>query len=78
MFPAVSAMIVDHTDEKNRGTAFGIFHAVFSLGSFSGPIAAGFIVQIGTNPYWISIGIIFITGIIYTATDLLLRCRQKG
>jgi MFS family permease len=73
MFTAVSAMIVDHTDEENRGTAFGIFHAVFSLGSFSGPIAAGFIVQIGTIPYWISIGIIIVTGIMYTVRYLLQR-----
>ena len=66
MFPAAGAMIVDHTTKEERGSAFGIFHAVFSLGAFAGPIAAGVLAKAGTRPFWASIGVFLITGSIYT------------
>lgn len=73
MFPAVSAMIVDNTDTEKRGTAFGIFHAVFSLGTFTGPIAAGIVAQAGTQPFWAAIGIFLLTGMVYSGKSLLNR-----
>lgn len=59
LFPAMTAIIVDETDQSCRGTAFGIFYAAFSLGVFLGPIVAGFSAQLGWQPFMVA-GIIFI------------------
>ena len=41
LFPAMSALIADETEVQTRGTASGIFTAVFSLGVVVGMGSAG-------------------------------------
>lgn len=41
LFPAMNALIVDETDVHERGTAFGLFYAFFSLGVVFGPLLTG-------------------------------------
>ncbi len=49
-FPAMCATVVDRTDRTNRGTGFGVFYAVFSLGVAAGPVASGALVEAGVSP----------------------------
>lgn len=41
LFPAMTALIADETEPQTRGTAFGVFTAVFSLGASLGTGSAG-------------------------------------
>lgn len=50
VFPALCATVVDQTGPANRGTGFGVFYAVFSLGVAVGPIAAGVATDAGVRP----------------------------
>ncbi|MEW6622701.1 MAG: MFS transporter [Bacillota bacterium] len=52
IFPAMNAIIIDQTEKYYRGTAFGVFYAVFSLGVFSGPLAAGVARQLGWQAFY--------------------------
>lgn len=49
-FPAMCATVVDRTDRSNRGTGFGVFYAVFSLGVATGPLLSGALVERGISP----------------------------
>ena len=50
VFPALCATVVDCTSPTNRGTGFGVFYAVFSLGVATGPIASGVAAEAGASP----------------------------
>ena len=50
IFPALCATVVDCTALANRGTGFGVFYAVFSLGVAAGPIASGVAAEAGVSP----------------------------
>ena len=54
LFTALSALMVDHSSYGDRGTAFGVFYAVFSLGAVVGPVGTGLALRAGLNPYWIA------------------------
>ncbi len=41
LFPAMSALVVDETKRQERGQAFGLFYAFFSLGVVTGPVLVG-------------------------------------
>jgi MFS transporter, DHA1 family, multidrug resistance protein len=41
IFPSITALVVDHTDEEERGRAFGLFYAFFSLGVVVGSVLIG-------------------------------------
>ncbi|WP_313800559.1 MFS transporter [Cytobacillus sp.] len=50
LFPSISAMLVEQTDEKKRGKAFGLFYAFFSLGVVAGSSLTGILsVSFGTG-----------------------------
>lgn len=42
LFPAMTALIIDHTNQVDRGKGFGLFYAFFSLGVVLGPLYIGF------------------------------------
>lgn len=54
LFPSACAAVVDATSAANRGTAFGLFYAAFSLGVTTGPIAAGLAAAAGITAYWLA------------------------
>ncbi len=41
IFPSINALIAQHTNERDRGKAFGLFYAFFSLGVVFGSIFIG-------------------------------------
>jgi len=41
LFPAATALVADASAPSERGTAFGVFYAVYSLGTIIGSLAAG-------------------------------------
>ena len=41
LFPAATALVADAAAPSERGTAFGVFYAVYSLGTIVGSLAAG-------------------------------------
>jgi len=41
LFPAATALVADASPPAERGTAFGVFYAVYSLGTIVGSLAAG-------------------------------------
>jgi predicted MFS family arabinose efflux permease len=49
LFPAMTALIADETDASSRGTASGIYTAVYSLGAALGTGAAGALVWLQQN-----------------------------
>lgn len=55
IFPAMNAVIIDNADPLYRGSAFGIFYAVFSLGIVLGQFLSGLGLQININPFTITL-----------------------
>lgn len=41
MFPSMNSIIITYVSEKNRGKAFGLFYALFSLGVVAGSFTVG-------------------------------------
>ena len=64
VFPSACAIVVDRTAASNRGTAFGIFYASFSLGVTIGPVAAGLATGAGLNAYWLPVGVLVIVRLV--------------
>ncbi len=60
LFPSINALIANHTTEKTRGKAFGLFYAFFSLGVVAGSAILGFL------------GVTFDRGFLIAAAILLL------
>ncbi|WP_102274807.1 MFS transporter [Cytobacillus massiliigabonensis] len=61
LFPSISAMLVEQTDEETRGKAFGLFYAFFSLGVVAGSSLTGIL------------SVTFSTGFIIAACLLLVN-----
>lgn len=51
VFPSAVTELVAHVPEGKRGTAFGIFYAVFSLGAVVGPAVLARAPQLGLAPF---------------------------
>lgn len=71
-FPAMCATVVDRTDRTNRGTGFGVFYAIFSLGVAAGPVISGVLVQSGVSPTLVTAGVLGIAQLV-----LLVAGHQK-
>ena len=57
LFPSLGAAVSQMTDSRHRGTAFGIFYAVYSLGVFLGAVVSGTVNEAtaGTaGPFYVS------------------------
>ncbi len=51
LFPTTSAIIVRHAGGSHRGTAFGVYYAVYSLGFVVGPGLTGYALTVGVAPF---------------------------
>lgn len=51
VFPAALAALVGAAPEGKRGSAFGVFYAVFSLGSIAGPFALSRAASLDLSPF---------------------------
>lgn len=72
LFPSINALLVENTTEDNRGKAFGLFYAFFSLGVVAGSFTIG---AIGASP-----SVSFITGTAFLltfASAIYVRGRVK-
>ena len=74
LFPTACAIVVDRTTASNRGTAFGVFYAAFSLGVTIGPVAAGLAAGSGVSAYWLPVGVI----VVVRLALLSLRARDAA
>jgi len=45
LFPSATALVAEATERTERGTAFGIFYALYSLGAVAGAGLAGAVTQ---------------------------------
>ncbi|WP_188206304.1 MFS transporter [Alkalibacillus aidingensis] len=61
VFPSMNQMVANATDEQNRGKAYGVFYAFFSIGVVSGSILSGFITQILGLPFIFCVLIILLS-----------------
>ncbi|MDM5153461.1 MFS transporter [Bacillus sp. DX1.1] len=72
LFPSINALLVENTTEDNRGKAFGLFYAFFSLGVVAGSFIVG---AIGASP---SVSFVIGTAFLLTfASMLYVRGRLK-
>ncbi len=58
LFPAATALVADASTPAERGTAFGVFYAVYSLGTIVGALLAGWLAGLfgdtTTAPFFLS------------------------
>lgn len=61
LFPSTSTTIMKDTNSQNRGKAFGIYYACFSLGVISGAFLAGLLGTSATLIFTVGAAIVFIS-----------------
>ena len=70
--PSINALLVENTTDDNRGKAFGLFYAFFSLGVVAGSFTVG---AIGASP---SISFIIGTAFLLTFAGMIyVRSKVK-
>jgi DHA1 family multidrug resistance protein-like MFS transporter len=78
MFPAMTALIADETEPQTRGTASGVFTAVFSLGASLGTGLAGAMVwlqrAVGIHPFQVA-ALVALLGIAWAGVAWAQRSR---
>lgn len=73
IFPSLNALIAQHTNSSDRGKAFGLFYAFFSLGVVVGSTVIGAFEVSANGAFVIGAMVVFISSIIL----ILLIQRQK-
>ncbi|MCE7792361.1 MFS transporter [Salipaludibacillus sp. CUR1] len=61
-FPSMNRMVADMSTVKDRGKAYGIFYAAFSLGVVSGSFIAGTVAELLGFPFLVSAGLMLSAG----------------
>jgi MFS transporter, DHA1 family, multidrug resistance protein len=64
LFPSTSTTILKETNAQNRGKAFGIYYACFSLGVISGSFLAGFLGTSVTLIFTVGAGLVFASSLL--------------
>jgi len=63
LYPAMSALLMDVTPERRRGSAVGIFSSVILVGNTTGAIAFGFVAHgLGYSVMWAALTLLLLTG----------------
>ncbi|MDW7675697.1 MAG: MFS transporter [Bacillota bacterium] len=74
LFPAITALVVDNTEVAERGRAFGLFYAFFSLGVVLGPLLVGFLNVAPAQGFVIgSIGVAIIGILLYFRRNIIVE-----
>src|SRR5699024_1782435 len=73
IFPSMNKLIADASTKVDRGKAYGIFYAFFSLGVVSGSTVSGWFAQIMGLPFLICAIIMFLA----VSLILLISRRNK-
>lgn len=71
VYPAALAVVVAHAPVDRRGTAFGLFYALFSLGAATGPLLLARAGQAGLSPFLVAAVVPALFGLL-----MLLRARM--
>lgn len=78
LFPAMSALVVDQTEAAERGRAFALFYAAYSLGVVVGPLFVG---ALGVSPdrglLIGACGILMIGAILYVRGRFMIHQPEK-
>lgn len=74
LFPVSNALLLDGCRPQERSAAFGVFHAFFSLGVFTGPLVAIALMRY-TSPFHVAAAILLITA---TLTASSIPSRPRG
>jgi len=72
LFPSTSTTIMKGTNSQNRGKAFGIYYACFSLGVISGAFLAGLLGTSATLIFTVGAAIVFVSSFL-----MLLNHQRK-
>jgi MFS family permease len=63
LYPAMSALLMDVTPERRRGSAVGIFSSVFLVGNTSGAVAFGYVAHgFGYPAMWSALSAVLVGG----------------
>lgn len=74
IFPTINALIAHHTTSLERGKAFGLFYAFFSLGVVAGSTVTGALHVSADGAFLIGAGVLFASSSLLV---LLMRKRMK-
>ena len=64
IFPSMNKIIADASTEVDRGKAYGVFYAFFSLGVVAGSTVSGFFAETAGLPFLACAIIMFIAAVI--------------
>ncbi len=83
LFPAATALVADASSTLERGTAFGVFYAVYSLGTIIGALAAGWLAGVfgdtTTAPFLVSSAIaLVVTVLLFLSFGWASRAAAPG
>lgn len=73
IFPSMNQMVADTTEQEDRGKAYGIFYAFFSLGVVAGSSMSGFVSEYYQTPFIVSACVMLTCGFV-----LVLLNRRKS
>jgi MFS family permease len=63
LYPAMSALLMDVTPERRRGSAVGLFSSVILVGSTVGAVAFGYVAQgLGYGAMWTALALVLTVG----------------
>lgn len=63
LYPAMSALLMDVTPERRRGSAVGIFSSVMLVGNTAGAVAFGYVAHgLGYAPMWSALTVLLAAG----------------
>lgn len=64
VFPSINALIIQYTTELDRGKAFGLFYAFFSLGVVAGSLVTGILNVSADQTFMIGAAIVIVNSLI--------------
>ncbi|HEX6595229.1 MAG TPA: MFS transporter [Bacillota bacterium] len=64
IFPSMNKIVAESSTKADRGKAYGIFYAFFSLGVVAGSSIAGAVTEVLGNPFFVSASIMLAIGVI--------------
>ncbi len=73
IFPSINALIIQHTNLFDRGKAFGLFYAFFSLGAVIGSVSTGALAIKANGAFLLGSAVIYISCLIL----IILIAKQK-
>jgi MFS family permease len=68
LYPAMSALLMDVTPERRRGSAVGIFSSVILVGNTAGAVAFGYVAHgLGYPAMWTALALLLLVGSLLSA-----------